>query len=141
MIRTDKFYFFDVGVANYLARRRPIIGSADFGKSFEHYILLEMENYRRYREPELDIRYWRTSSGYEVDFILGDMVAAIEVKGSQRVHRGDLRGLRALAEEGRAHRTLVVSLERQPREVDGIEILPWKLFLERLHSGDLTSSG
>src|SRR5262249_5827973 len=40
LIRTDKFYFFDVGVANFLARRRPVGGSAEFGKSFEHYILM-----------------------------------------------------------------------------------------------------
>ena len=38
MIQTEKFYIFDVGVANYLARRKPVIGSRDFGKSFEHYI-------------------------------------------------------------------------------------------------------
>ncbi len=38
MILTDKFYFFDVGIANYLAKRKPLIGNESFGKSFEHYI-------------------------------------------------------------------------------------------------------
>jgi hypothetical protein len=37
MITTDKFYLFDVGVANYLMRRQPRIGSPEFGKAFEHY--------------------------------------------------------------------------------------------------------
>jgi hypothetical protein len=37
---------------------------------------MELQNYRRYRAPELDLRFWRTSTGLEVDFVLGDMLAA-----------------------------------------------------------------
>ncbi len=78
-ILSDKF-FFDVGVANWVARRRPRAGSLEFRKSFEHFILMEVLNYRRYRGPDLDVRYWRTSTGFEVDFILGDMDAAVDGK-------------------------------------------------------------
>lgn len=138
MIQTEKFYLFDVGIANYLARRRPQIGSADFGKSFEHWVLMELMNYRRYRQPELDIRFWRTSAGHEVDFILGDMVVAIEVKGARRVHVGDLGGLTALRESHRVKRAVVVCLEKEPRVLEsGIEIVPWRSFLDRLWDGDL----
>jgi len=84
LIETEKFYLFDVGVANYLARRTPRIGTPEFGHSFEQYIIMELKAYQAYRNPELEIRYWRTSTGFEVDFILGDMDVAIEVK----VHRG-----------------------------------------------------
>lgn len=140
LIKTEKFYFFDVGVANFLARRRPSIGSADFGKSFEHYVLMEILNYRRYRAPDLDVSYWRTSTGQEVDFILGDMMVAVECKASARVHDGDLRGLRALADERRVRRRLLVSLERSTRRLDdGIEIVPWRTFLEQLWDGDLVT--
>lgn len=138
LIKTDKFYFFDVGVANFLARRKPAAGSADFGKSFEHWVLMEIMSYRRYRAPELDVAYWRTSTGQEVDFILGDMQVAIECKASARVHDGDLGGLRALAEERRVKHRVFVSLERSPRRLsDGIEIVPWRTFLDRLWAGDL----
>ena len=68
LFETEKFYLFDVEVTNYLLRRTPRIGTPEFGKSFEHYILMELKVYQAYRNPELDIRYWRTSSGYEVDF-------------------------------------------------------------------------
>jgi predicted AAA+ superfamily ATPase len=136
-ILTEKFYFFDVGVANHLARRKPILGSAEFGKSFEHYILLELANYRRYRRSDLEIRFWRTASGYEVDFVLDDMRAAIEVKSGARVHEGDLRGLHALAEEHKVRRKILVCQEREPRRVGDIEVLPWRVFLERLYAGDL----
>ena len=57
MILAEKFYFFDVGVAGYLARRYPVPGSSDFGKAFEHFILMELRAYQAYREPEMPIRY------------------------------------------------------------------------------------
>ena len=137
LIETEKFYLFDVGVANYLGRRTPRIGTPEFGKSFEHYILMELKAYQAYRNPELDICYWRTSTGFEVDFILGDMNVAIEVKGSQKVHSGHTRGLKALLQEHTVKRAVVVSLERQPRKLDAsIEVLPWQVFLEELWSGD-----
>jgi predicted AAA+ superfamily ATPase len=137
MIQTEKFYFFDVGVTNHLARRHVQLGSPDFGKSFEHWVLMELLNFRRYRSPDLDVRFWRTSTGYEVDFILGDMETAIEVKGNARVHTGDLRGLRALRDAHRVRKAIAVCLEKEPRKVDAIEILPWRDFLDRLWAGDL----
>jgi uncharacterized protein len=100
------------------------------------YSHLELLNYRRYREPDLDVRFWRTSTGAEVDFVLGEMDAVIEVKGAARVHEGDLR---ALGESHRVKRAVLVSLEKKPRRLaDGIEVLPWGVFLERLWAGDLT---
>ena len=51
---------------------------------------------------------------------------ALEIKASRRVHAGDLRGLRVLAEES------------EPRMTpDRVEILPWRSFFERLWKGEL----
>ncbi len=139
MIQTEKFYLFDIGVANFLSKRKPEIGSPDFGKSFEHFIFMELKAYQTYKNPELDFHYWRTSSGIEVDFILGDMEIAIEVKGSSKVHWGDLKGLKILREETSVKKAIVVCLETQPRLIEGkFQILPWKDFLEQLWSGELT---
>ncbi len=136
LIETEKFYLFDIGVTNYLSRRAPRIGTPEFGKSFEQYILMELKAYQAYRNPELDIRYWRTSSGFEVDFILGDMKLAIEVKASQKIHSGHTRSLKALQEEYSIGRVIIVSLEKHPRRLDSsIEVLPWQTFLEILWSG------
>ncbi len=138
LIETEKFYLFDVGVTNHLARRTPRIGSSEFGKSFEQYILMELKAYQAYRAPDLDIRFWRTANGQEVDFILGDMQVALEIKGSARVHDRDLGGLRVLAEENRVRKSLVVCLEREVRVLPAaIEVLPWRHFLDRLWAGDL----
>ena len=50
------------------------MGTPEFGKSFEHYILMELKAYQVNRNPELEIRFWRTTSGFEVDFVLNGLV-------------------------------------------------------------------
>jgi predicted AAA+ superfamily ATPase len=137
MIQTEKFYIFDVGIANYLARRKPVIGNSDFGKSFEHYILMELKAYQSYKNPELPITFWRTSSGFEVDFILGDKDLVLEIKGSNRVHEGDLTSIKALLEDGPVKNSVIVCLENEPRQVsNNISILPWKIFLSKLWNNE-----
>lgn len=138
MILTEKFYLFDVGVANFLARSRPQMGSREFGKSFEHYILMELRAYQAYRAPDLEIKFWRTSNGQEVDFILGEKELAIEVKGSARVTPKDLRHLKILTEDGPVKHRAVVCLESQKRIVnDGIVIWPYQEFLRELWEGSV----
>ncbi|MFN0117657.1 MAG: ATP-binding protein [Elusimicrobiota bacterium] len=138
MILTEKFYLFDVGLANYLIGRQPHIGTPEFGKSFEHYILMEIKAYQAYRNPELDIHYWRTSTGQEVDFLLGDRQLAIEIKGSHKVHDTDTRSLHALAEDGPVKKSILVCLEKEPRKLaKDIEVLPWLLFLKKLWNNEL----
>jgi predicted AAA+ superfamily ATPase len=137
MITTEKFYLFDVGVANYLAKRQPKIGSQEFGKAFEHYILMELKAYQAYRNPDMPLTFWRTSTGREVDFILGDKRLAIEIKGSSRVHEGDIGGLQALLDDGPVKKCCIVCLEKQPRQLTkNIEAIPWQMFVERLWSGE-----
>lgn len=137
MIETEKFYLFDIGVTNYLIKRQPKIGTPEFGKSFEHWILMELMSYKAYKNPDLDIYFWRTSNQKEVDFILGEKEVAIEIKAKQKIQNSDLKGLKALLEDGPLKHSLVVSLENEPRFLEnGIQILPWKLFLEKLWDGE-----
>ena len=133
-IGTAKHYFFDVGVARHLQHRSGLSPrSPEFGEAFEGYIFHELSTYLDYTEPA-PLAYWRSTSNFEVDFVLADSTA-IEVKAKDAVGDRDLRGLRALREEALLEHYLVVSLEARPRTVDGIEILPWKVFLERLWDG------
>ena len=68
-----------------------------------------------------------------MDFILG----AGEVKGSSHVRDRELRPLRAFVEEHRPRAALVVSTEPMEREVDGIRVVPWESFLNRLWAGEI----
>jgi len=125
-------------VANYLAKREPKLGTPEFGKAFEHFILMELMAYQAYRQAEMEIRFWRTSTYLEVDFLINDRVLALEVKGSSRVHETDLKALRALIQDGPVRRRIVVCLEKEPRQLEpNIEILPWRNFLDQLWADTL----
>lgn len=138
LIQTEKFYLFDVGVKNYLTKSQPKLGSAEFGKAFEHYILMELKAYQAYKNPELDIYFWRTANDQEVDFILGDKIVALEIKASEHVLSKDLRHLNVLLEDGPIKNKYVVSLENHPRTLNqNIKVLPWKQFLNMLWEGEI----
>ncbi len=136
LIQTEKFYLFDIGISNYLARRTPREGTPEFGKSFEHFILMELKAYQAYINPELEIYYWRTSTGQKVDFILNDKIVALEVKSGKQVHNINLKGLKALQEDSEIKHSIIISQEKYPRKIGSIEILPWELFIERLWAGE-----
>ena len=138
LIETEKFYFFDVGVANYLAGRAPQIGTPEFGKSFEHYILMELKAYQAYKNPELLLHYYRTSTDREVDFILGNMDVAIEIKTSNKIHTADAKGLLTLQEDQNVKRSIIVSFEEVAKTICGdIECIPWREFLTLLWAGKI----
>jgi len=127
LIAAEKFYLFDVGVTNYLARQQPRLGSPAFGTAFEQFVLMELKAFQAYRCPDLPIAFWRTSTGREADFILGERDLAIEVKASSKIHEADAAALKCLMEEKQARR-----LSRE------IEVIPWREFIERLWSDEFS---
>jgi len=135
-VSRPKFYLFDLGVTSALLERKEIVRKTDsFGKAFEHFIYLELLAYLSYNRKSEKLTFWRSQSGFEVDFILGDH-AAIEVKSAESVSDRSLKGLRAFMEEGLTKKHIVVSCEKDYRKVDEIEIYPWELFLEKLWGGE-----
>ncbi len=139
VITAPRFYFFDVGVVAQLTRRGVVEpGSELFGRAFEHFLFMEIRAHANYSETNYPIAYWRTVSQIEVDFILGDHEIAVEVKSTSQAGNHHLKGLRALKEELVARHYILVSLDARPRKTeDGIEILPWREFLERLWDDQL----
>jgi len=136
----DKFYFHDVGVVNFLARRGTLEpGSELFGKAFENWVFHELRCYNAYRDRFAEFSFWRLSSGAEVDFIVNDLECVIECKSSAAVQTNHLKGLRELKEEHpTVGRKIVVSREPKSRRTsDGIEILSVADFLTMLWAGEL----
>jgi predicted AAA+ superfamily ATPase len=137
VIAAPRFYFFDVGVVSFLAKRgRVAQGSELFGRAFEHFIFMELCAYSRYSGLGYPLFYWRTASQAEVDFVLGDHEIAVEVKGTDNAQSHHCKGLVAFADEYKTRRRILVSCDPRPRLTDqGIEIMPWKVFLSELWSG------
>ena len=138
VITAPKFYMFDIGITNYLLNRTKIEkGTELFGKAFEHFIYQEIYAHSRYSDVNYPMYYWRTASQIEIDFVLGDHEVAIEVKATDQATVRHLKGLKAFAEEYDVKKLILVSNDPLPRLVDDIEILPWKVFLERLWKDEI----
>ncbi|MBI2520193.1 MAG: ATP-binding protein [Bdellovibrio sp.] len=137
-VSTSKFYFFDLGVCNSIVKRDVLHEkSPAFGELFEHFIFLELKNYQKQSRVDWELSFWRTHTGYEVDFVLGEGHVIIEVKSSKKISLADLKGIEKFSEDQKVKRKIVVCREEKVRQVDDVEILPWEKFLEMLWAGDI----
>ncbi len=133
-VATSKYYFFDVGVVRFLQGRKHLSrDTAEFGEALETYLFHELSSYVDYVSEE-PLSYWRSTSGYEVDFILGEHTA-IELKSARRISPAHLKGLKALGEEEVFKNLIMVSFDERERLVDGIKIMPLNRFLTDLWDG------
>ncbi len=103
---------------------------------------MELIAYKGLLKKRFDITYWRTKTGLEVDFVLGEAEVAIEVKISKTVRKSDIKGILGFCEEHHPKQAIVVSQDALPRLLQGddhspILILPWQEFLNRLWSGSI----
>jgi predicted AAA+ superfamily ATPase len=135
-LASSKYYFFDVGVVSALQGRRFRPATPEFGEAMETYVMHELVSYRDYVSEDA-LSYWRSTSGFEVDFIIVDHTA-VEIKAKENVSAQDLKSLRAFAEEKQLKRYLCISLEPRARKIDGISVLPLTEFLEALWSDEYT---
>ena len=56
---------------------------------------------------------------------------------ASRVDSSDLRSLRAVVKDNRPRRAILVCNEQAPRQVEGIDVLPWGEVLARLWEGGI----
>lgn len=136
-----KFYYFDVGITNYLLHRDPLRrGTAEYGHAFEHLIVQEVMAYMDYSESMKGLSFWHTqNNAYEVDLVVGNAEVALEIKSSDNVTTSHLKGLKAFGEEHPDCKLIVVSLEERPRMMNGVEIWPVQAFLKRLWEGKVVA--
>lgn len=138
VILAPKFYYFDVGIANYLLKRGKIEpGSEMFGNAFEHFIYMEMIAHSHYSGIQYPLYYWRTASQIEIDFVLGDHELAIEIKSTSNANPRHAKGLHRFAEEYTVKQKLLVTNDPYPRQMGDVLVLPWKIFLQKLWAGEI----
>jgi predicted AAA+ superfamily ATPase len=135
VVASEKLYLFDIGVTRVLQGRRSYAPSTpEHGEAFESLLYHELCCYSEYRSKER-ISYWRTTTHIEVDFILGDRLA-IEAKPSRSISDSDLKGLRAIHSEASFKARILVCQEpHERRSDDGIFILPFESFVQKLWDG------
>lgn len=140
IINSPKFYFANVGVVNFLAKRFNLLPGSDlFGKSFENVIINEIRAWNSYRKQYHELSYWKLASGAEVDVVIEDLNLAIEIKSSSRILPKHLKGLKELLiEQPKFTNRIVVSMEDVSRITpDNIIIYNYRDFVEKLWNGEL----
>lgn len=136
VIRHPKLYFFDAGVLNGLLGSFEI--SQDrMGALFEHFIYSQLRNSALALDEPIEIQYFRTRHGLEVDFIvkLRGKIWAIEVKSGE-IQQGDLDGLLAFRKYyPKVHRCIAVGMrevKNRNRSQNGILICSWENMLQAM---------
>ena len=141
LVQAPRFYFFDVGVANYLMHRTRLVrGTPEYGHAFEHLVVQELIAYMHYTHQDEKLSYWRTYAGTEVDVIIGDARVAIEIKSVEEVLPKHLKGLKAFGEEHPDSRRIIVSQDIFPRRIGDIECIPVMEFFRRLWAQEFDPS-
>jgi len=66
--KSRKYYLFDIGIRNMLLKDfRHIDGREDKGVIYESIVFLQLQSQLK---PNMELRFWRTKKGDEVDFVL-----------------------------------------------------------------------
>ena len=138
IVQAPRFYYFDVGLANYLLGRHTLKrGTDDYGHAFEHLVVQEIIAYKGYNDKRDIISYWHTYDKKEVDIIIGDAKVAIEIKSSEHVENKHKKGLKAFQEEHHECRLIITSLDPITRTSGDIELIYVLDFLKMLWHGGI----
>lgn len=136
LTQAPRFYFLDNGLRNLLVGGlTPLEERADLGKLMENWVASEL--HKRYPEPG-DVRYWRTTGGAEVDFVLEPrpgVLVGIEVKARTGGAMKITRSLHSFIDAYQPRRVLLVHRgEPERQEVGSTEVfaVPAELLPEAL---------
>ena len=127
MTTHPKFFLFDVGVYRAIRPTGPLDSPEQIdGPALETLVFQEMRAAIAYRSLKLDLFFWRTASGTEVDLVAygGDGLFAIEVKRTRTIRRADLHGLKQFRTDYPMARCVLLFGGDRREHRDGIELLP-----------------
>ncbi len=135
LVAHPRYYLFDPGVTNALAGQlHGSLGPETRGRRFEQFIVTQLQASLSYLCAGVDLRFWRTHLGAEVDLLLcrgSSILAAVEIKSSERELR-DLRGLRLFLEDHPRVPAFAVGPIERARQLDSVSVVPWRELFERL---------
>ncbi|MBI5149570.1 MAG: ATP-binding protein [Candidatus Omnitrophica bacterium] len=132
LIQHPKFYFFDTGVARALQKTIGVElqpKTYEYGRIFEHFIVLEIMRLASYQELDYEFSFYRTSNQAEVDLIVetpAKKTYAIEIKASQQPEAQAMSGLLSFKEICPKAVLYCVSQAPQRRKIKDVTILPWR---------------
>lgn len=139
-----KFYFFDVGVFRSLRPHGPLDRPEEIeGAALEGLVAQHLRAWAAYSLADVELAYWRTRAGVEVDFVIYGAAGfwAVEVKNGATVRREDVRPLRAFLTDWPECEPILLHRGTDRVLIDGIRCIPVTEFLEQLDPGRGVTAG
>ncbi len=131
-----KFYFFDCGVFKSLRPKGPLDKPAEIdGGALEGLVMQHLLAWIAYGNRDIEIYFWRSRRGVEVDFILygENCFTAIEVKNSGKVRPEDLKSLKTFKEDyPECMQQILIYRGDKKLLIDNILCIPCEEFLKAL---------
>jgi uncharacterized protein len=134
LVSHPRYYFFDTGVTNALAhtltdQMNPNI----FGRRFEQFVICQMTAFIQYKRLDLQLYYWRTNHGAEVDVLLcqgNSIICALEIKSSQNIVKEQLAGLMSFLADNSHVPAYVLGRNQNRRQLkSNITVMNWDEFI------------
>ena len=126
-----KFYFFDTGIARAAAQTldtqlRP--RTYEFGRFFEHFVVLEAIRANAAYEKGYEFFYFKTDRGAEIDIIAtkGKHTLAIEIKSTSSPDIAAIRKLARLSQSIEGCQPCILCRTSRPSLIEGVRVLPWQ---------------
>lgn len=144
-----KFYLFDNGVSRACSNLAyEEMDSVWLGFAFESLVVNEVRTHNRYLKKNRDIYYYKYSGGYEIDLVIENRkktlskpqeLTAIEIKYAKKWDKRWNDALLDFKNKSRARCKRLIGVYRGKEElnIDGVEILPVEIFLEKLATGNI----
>jgi len=127
-----KFYFFDLGVRRFLEGLisfPAVEGNFQFGKMFEHFIILEIMRLAEYYKKDFRLSFLMTKENAEIDLIVerpGQTTLAIEIKSATLVDEVEIGKMQRLGNDLENSELVILSRETLRRQVQDVSIQPWR---------------
>ena len=138
LTKSSRFYFFDVGIANYLTGRHHLAPKTpEYGHAFEHLVMQEIVAYLGYKGIEEKLTYWHTYDDIEVDAVIGDARVAIEIKSADSIQTNHKKGLFEFAKEHPNVKQILVSRDRISRRSGDIDLYYVNDFFKALWNDEI----
>jgi predicted AAA+ superfamily ATPase len=140
MVKHPKFYFFDHGMVSTLTNRLRVDlheSSYEFGKAFEHFVILEIIKLNHYHRLDLDLSFYRTEGGAEVDCVIetpAGKTIALELKSTTSPVPAMLKGLYSFKEKVPDARLILGCRAERAQIINDVTVLPWQEVIEYIHS-------
>lgn len=129
LIKSPKYLFFDMGVRRACANEGTKLSQKILADLFEQYVGTELVYHGLLTSPDIKIKYWRDSSGPEIDYVLtqAQHYTPIEIKWTDKPNLSDAKHIKKFMEEYEVKQAFIIC--RTPHRykiAENIIALPWQ---------------